>query len=136
MKKLNLNVDALHIESFTTDDEAVTTGTVHGQGTTNYGAQTCNGYPANTCIGHGTCFTCQYTLCGTCDGVCTQAATCNTCNQTCDQHVAGCGPDIPPGGGGDTGPIWSSAFTACGNCQQSVNEVGTCIVPCTVGACG
>lgn len=130
MKKLSLRVDDLLIESFTTGDARARLGTVDAHSLTNYGAQTCNGYPANTCIGYGTCFTCYFTQCGTCDGVCTQDATCNTCNNTCDYNQPGCGPLEPDTGGGGTGPIWPSGFTACGNCQQSVNEIGTCIVPC------
>ena len=128
MKKLSLSVDDLRIESFATDDARPPTGTVHGQALTNYGAQTCNGYPVNTCVGYGTCFTCYYTHCGTCDG-CTQAETCGSCNGTCDYGAPGCGPDQPDTGGGGTGPIWSSGWTACDNCQQSVNEIGTCIAP-------
>jgi hypothetical protein len=110
MKKLRLNLDALSVETFQTDDVVNGTGTIEGYISTRCtgGAMTCN--DANTCVPAGA--TCDNDTCYvSCNGSC----PCYPNYETYD----GCG-----------GPIDSSVYTGCGNCQVSVNEVGTCIAPC------
>src|ERR1051325_7990546 len=115
MKKLRLNLDALSVESFETDDLVDATGTVEGYISTRCtgGALTCN--DANTCVPAG-----------------------ETCAQdTCYVSCYGSCPCQPVYPSDDcTGPIDSSVYTGCGNCNVSVNEVGTCIAPCQSFYCG
>ena len=69
MKKLRLNVDALHVESFRTDPVPAPGGTVNAHATS-YG--TCQGTCVDTCGGP------------TCDAPCETADTCYlTCMAAC-----------------------------------------------------
>lgn len=109
MRKLQLSLDELSVDSFTTSDAASGAGTVEGYISTHCtnAGYTCNG--ANTCLPAG--------------------ATCG--NPTCFLSCAGSCPCYPPDPGDTTtgGGIQTAAYT-CPRCEVSVNEVGTCIAPC------
>jgi hypothetical protein len=110
MKKLRLNLAALTVDSFQTDDVGGGTGTVEGYVSTQCtgGFITCN--DGNTCVPAGA--TCSQETC---------YVSCNRCPGDPNYETYdGCGD-----------PIYSSPYTGCGNCEVSVNEVGTCIAPCT-----
>ena len=86
MRKLKLDVDALKVEEFATEDVAEARGTVRGHYQSypawdcprtwnNYGCETISGEHACICADSGspTCFKCH-----------TDEATCGTCWETCD----------------------------------------------------
>ena len=113
MKKLKLNLDALAVETFATDDRREGRGTVAGQGFTNLCiTYRCDG--TNLCTGGGG---------GSCDGTC--YATCGDVN-CASYEVGNCGTDYADCGSVN---IDTCAYT-CGVCEPSKNEVGTCVAPC------
>lgn len=74
MKKLRLELDELHVESFVTDRGEVERGTVEGHASLRCsgGGTTCNG--DNTCVDGYTCGaagTCYLSCNGTCPAPCT-----------------------------------------------------------------
>jgi hypothetical protein len=74
MRKLNLNVQELSVESFETSRMAPEKGTVFGHATD----------AAGTCAGHYTCD-------GTCDQTCGVVASCELYNSYCGTYVeVGC----------------------------------------------
>jgi hypothetical protein len=77
MRKLNLHLEELVIESFSTTDAALDRGTVHGMD--------------SVTIDQDTCATCPPS-CATCGGTC--PATCPaTCVNTCATCPASCNPN-------------------------------------------
>jgi hypothetical protein len=104
MRKLKLKLDELAVESFTITGEMKGSGTVRAKAVTDY--DTCRGQ--DTCPGGGN------TCADSCDGVC-GSYFCATIDPSCGEETC----------------IDSCANTGCGNCQQSINEVNTCISPCT-----
>jgi hypothetical protein len=100
-----LKLDELSVESFSTAFEVQGRGTVRARDNTD---DTCRGI-YDTCGGGG-----------------------DTCGDSC----GGCGTYECATNGGSCGAqtcIYSCGYTACGNCNVTANEVGTCIAPCTVG---
>lgn len=103
MRKMKLKLDELAVESFSIVAEVQARGTVRGR---DYTEDTCRGQ--ETCGGGGdTCW-------DSCDGLCG--------SYFCATNGASCGAETC---------VYSCGYTACGNCNVSVNEVGTCIAPCT-----
>lgn len=102
MHKLRLKLDELAVESFSISPGMQNRGTVRAGSDTEY--DTCHGQA--TCGGQNTCW-------DSCDGVC-GSYFCGTIDPSCWEGTC----------------IDSCANTGCGNCQQSVNEVNTCISPC------
>lgn len=88
MKKLVLELNDLHVESFPTDEVHDVRGTVAGQNEL-YPTVSCNGSCVNTCAScMNTCLnTCPYSCWGTC-------VTGDTCDSPCTQHYSVCPP--PP----------------------------------------
>ena len=84
MRKLNLDLDALDVQSFQTDDEATELGTVFAREDTP-GAE-CNTYPGSACFpycnpsiatyqcGPSTYYGCTYTDYESCGGTCAPCA--------------------------------------------------------------
>lgn len=111
MKKLRLNLDALAVESFTAgEDELASRGTVAGHISTRCtaGAMTCD--DGNTCVPAGA--TCDNDTCYvSCNGSC-------PCYPNYDTYD-GCG-----------GPVYSQAYTGCGNCSPTANEAVSCQIAC------
>jgi hypothetical protein len=111
MKKLRLELDELAVESFATgEDEMATRGTVAGHISTRCtgGAMTCD--DGNTCVPAG-----------------------DTCaNDTCYISCMGSCPCYPNYEtiGCDGGGIYSQAYTGCGNCNPTANEVVSCQIAC------
>ena len=110
MKKLKLDLEELHVDSFTVSDDDLGTGTVEGyiSARCTGGGITCDN--ANTCGGVGD--TCEATVCDV------------SCNGSCP-----CYPDDPY-----TDYTCGTLFTqkaSCGVCVKSVNDVNTCVAPCT-----
>lgn len=104
MYKLRLALDELTVESFSIGDGMQGRGTVRAESDpTEY----------DTCRGQATCGGGQNTCWDSCDGVC-GSYFCATIDPSCWEPTC----------------IDSCAWTGCGNCQMSVNEIGTCIVPC------
>lgn len=89
MRKLRLDLDAVTVESFSTDAAAAGKGTVDArQGRITFGcpAPTTPDTCANTCgCGGGTGYTCVSCMV-TCDGTCWDP-TCETCMVTCNQNT-------------------------------------------------
>jgi hypothetical protein len=83
MKKLNLNLTDLCVESFEPADPSAAAGTVRGQ--TYAGTDDClpsYDYGDDTCLG-----TCDFDTC---------AYTCaDTCGSTCDQTCSNCATETP-----------------------------------------
>jgi hypothetical protein len=114
MKKLRLNLEDLRVDSFTTADGDEKRGTVDGYYLSERcatDALTCNGPVGGSC-GGGEGASCAPTTC-----------VVDSCGGSCP-----CYPDYP--GSVDACPIYSQEWTGCDNCQQSRNEIGTCIFPC------
>jgi hypothetical protein len=77
MRKLSLDLDAIQVESFSTQSAAAARGTVDArQGRETW---TCPVPTQDTCAG-----TCEYSCNGTCGGGGTTGSTCVSCAQTCD----------------------------------------------------
>jgi hypothetical protein len=87
MKKLRLQLEDLHIDSFTTTPAERPKGTVFGEQCTCYTQCTCPGCP--TCAGYGTCdASCNGTCAASCNGSC--VASCyGSCEWTCDYTCGG-----------------------------------------------
>jgi hypothetical protein len=97
MRKLTLDLDAIRVESFSTQPQPATRGTVDAkqQGRETFGCtlactqpgeNTCDPSCAGSCTCPGpsqwnTCFTCDITCAGT---TCNGALTCGTCQATCN----------------------------------------------------
>lgn len=112
MKKLRLNLDELQVSSFVAGEAATGSGTVQANitGLCSARCDTENTCGANTCGQN----------------------TCNGAHYTCALSCTDCGTYYcATGGSCDAGTcVYSCGWTACDNCQQSENEVGTCINPC------
>lgn len=109
MNKLKLRLDDLRVDSFIVSAELGGQGTVDGHQITigcTGNSPTCNGIM--TCNGNS----CRPSHCGN--------FTCNSC------------PCQPPGGSADCGTdtIYSDVGASCSGCNQSVNNVNTCVAPC------
>lgn len=105
MRKQRLRLDDLTVQSFSTGSGMQSQGTVRARAATE---ETCRGQA--TCGGGGdTCW-------DSCDGVCG--------SYYCATNGASCGAETC---------IWSCAWTGCGNCELSVNEVGSCSCTCNCG---
>ncbi|HEX6909434.1 MAG TPA: hypothetical protein VF142_03515 [Longimicrobium sp.] len=89
MKKLSLNLDQLHVDSFDTSPQEKTPGTVVGAQCTCYTACTCPGCPTcdATCYEPGNGNTCEHT--------CAYEYTCDTCVETCANAKTGCTGNVP-----------------------------------------
>jgi hypothetical protein len=85
MRKLTLDLEAVQVESFTTQAAAPARGTVDArQGRETW---TCPPATQNTCVGTCGCQPTGYTDCGTCDLSCNGTCfdlTCDTCQLTCN----------------------------------------------------
>lgn len=84
MPKLKLEIDALRVESFGTDQADAVRGTVAGHNEPPY-TESCGG----TC--DATCVSCVNTCLNTCQDTCYD--TCNTCLHTCEwrcTHITVC----------------------------------------------
>lgn len=108
MHKLKLKLDELAVESFSIPSAFGVGGTVRARDSTDY----------DTCRGQATCGGGGDTCWDSCDGVC-GSYYCATIDPSCGEETC----------------IDSCANTGCGNCQMSVNEVNSCIAPCTY-TCG
>ena len=111
MKRLKLEMDALEVESFATDERMPQRGTVRGADSDPWGCSSLN-----------------VTYCND-----------DTCAQTCPQGTVCvpsecCGPDQQDSGGCGTGQ-WSDFDSCAGtclyNCIASYNDPYTCVAPCT-----
>lgn len=92
MSKIRLDLDALSVESFSTDAAPASSGTVHGHSpieqtfvsdVTGCDQDTCARY----CSGNTTCYascdgSCAQTCGGSCGGTCAQASACYPCGQS------------------------------------------------------
>lgn len=97
MKKLNLHLDALSVESFATAGDEPARGTVHGHATWHYEGCTayepCNPLSGPTYTEDHTCddYTCWNTCAQSCNGTCYDSCNCDTmwatCAETCQQTV-------------------------------------------------
>jgi hypothetical protein len=87
MRKLRLQLEELHITSFTTTSSQKEKGTVFGEQCTCPTACTCPGCPTCDASCNGTCgATCGASCYGTCD------YSCDTCGDTCGDSCGGsCG---------------------------------------------
>ncbi len=78
MKKLKLNLDEIKVESFETNTQSLTQGTIHALGAETEG-------PVDTC--YDFCITqaqtCDYTCWATCTGTVYVSCPHNTCDVTC-----------------------------------------------------
>lgn len=107
MRKLTLNIEALDVQSFTTDDIGSERGTVRGHISINCNTNFAGCTNNASCQGGYTCgagASCPALSCDNCGTY--RCATEGSClNESC---------------------VDSCAYTGCGNCHATPNEVGTC----------